>query len=103
MIWKVNSPDHIEKISSMMAHQLTVLDLQFTTDDQYLLSVGRDRRWALFKRQDDDYVLFALRKEAHSRLLWSCSWTTNGEFFVTSSREKENTMKVWARPTSLPE
>lgn len=53
VIWKVNGPDHIEKKSSMMAHQLTVLDLQFTQNDEFLLSVGRDRRWALFKRQDE--------------------------------------------------
>lgn len=63
-----------------------------------MLSVGRDRRWALFKRNDDEYTLFALKKEAHSRLLWSCSWTSDDKYFATSSREKDHSIKIWVRP-----
>jgi len=31
--------------------------------------------------------------KAHERILWSCSWTYNDQFFATCSRDK--TVKIW--------
>lgn len=87
----------------LRGHELTVTRLRFSPCDQYLLSVSRDRKYAIWKRnlEDDSFELFTMKEKAHSRIIWDCSWApsqfsqsvnTSG-VFVTGSRDK--TIKVW--------
>jgi len=85
-------------ITKLQAHNLTVVDLKFSQDSTWLLSVSRDRQWALFKRDSDDtespYKLHQLMKP-HARIIWSCSWSPDSRFFVTGSRDKK--LMTWTQ------
>lgn len=86
----------------LVAHKLTVVQLEFTKDDQYLLSVSRDRQWTLFKRQSPYSFKFDLlrkEKDAHTRIIWGCSWSHEDAFFLTISREKHDSIKLWTGVT----
>lgn len=37
---------------TLLGHQLTVTRIAFSPDNQYILSVSRDRSWRLFERAD---------------------------------------------------
>ena len=59
-----------------------------------ILTVGRDRAWAVFERAEgaelekEPYRLKVVTEKAHARIVWSGSWTSDGNFFVTGSRDK---------------
>lgn len=81
---------------SLSAHSLTVTALAFSHDDQHLLSVGRDRQWAIFKRKGSDagrYTMHASNAKGHSRMILDCSWTPLNGNFVTAGRDK--LLKIW--------
>ncbi|KAL9587572.1 MAG: hypothetical protein Q9212_000149 [Teloschistes hypoglaucus] len=83
---------------SLAAHSLTVTRLRFTGNDQYLLSTGRDRQWAVFERNGADPHIFNLKarnSKAHSRMILSACWApvTAERIFVTGGRDK--TCKIW--------
>jgi len=83
----------------LMAHSLTVTRLRFSADDHFLLSVGRDRQWAVFQRVGEgkaEYKLLQQNLKGHSRMILDCAWAP-GETraFATAGREK--TVKIWAR------
>lgn len=83
---------------SLKAHSLTVTALRFSGDDQYLLSVGRDRQWAVFERDKDrpeNYLLRHSNPKGHSRMILNCSWasTDAGRIFATAGRDK--TVRIW--------
>lgn len=75
----------------LMSHQLTVTQLEFSPDDEYLLSVSRDRRWSLFSRDEKKrYKLKAasLKKDSlHTRIIWCCAWSHDSKYFATGSRD----------------
>lgn len=82
----------------LTAHSLTVTCLRFSRDDRYLLSVGRDRQWAIFERDDDKAYLYSLRRQnikGHSRMILSASWAPveAGSVFATAGRDKA--VKLW--------
>ncbi|EMR10436.1 hypothetical protein PNEG_01152 [Pneumocystis murina B123] len=80
----------------LAAHSLTVTRVKFSSDDKYILSVGRDRKFALFCRTDEKNIYKLIEaKTAHSRIIWDCCWAPDivGNVFVTASRDK--TLKVW--------
>ena len=83
---------------SLTAHTLTVTCLRFSDDDEYLLSVGRDRQWAVFERRsdgEDTYGLKASNPKSHSRMILGAAWAplfTRGTF-ATAGRDK--CVKVW--------
>ena len=83
---------------ALKSHSLTVTCLRFTDEDSLLLSVGRDRRWTVFARDEsntESYKLKASNPKGHSRMILSASWAPSavGRCFVTAGRDKS--VKVW--------
>ena len=83
----------------LVAHSLTVTALCFSKDDQFLLSVGRDRQWVVFERDvdsHDSYLLKHSNPKGHSRMILYAAWAPveAGRIFATASRDK--TVKVWS-------
>ena len=55
--------------------------------------MSRDRSWKLFKKADDsnNYELYrgiSTKNSFHTRIIWSCSWSIDDKYFVTTSRDK---------------
>ena len=50
IIWDMTKGQTTVPACRLAAHKLTVVQLEFSKDDQYLLSVSRDRQWCLFRR-----------------------------------------------------
>lgn len=77
-------------------HSLTITRLQFSPDGRFLLSVCRDRKWAIWEKQDDKFILKQRHQNPHTRIIWDCSWSPSEApilGFVTGSRDK--TIKFW--------
>ena len=90
----------------LAAHTLTVTSLNFSPDDEYLLSVGRDRQWAIFRRKIDEpcqYELFIAEPKGHSRMILDCAWAPSaaGAIFATAGRDKA--VKFWSLKESVAE
>ena len=82
----------------LKAHSLTATCLQFSDDDTYLLSVGRDRQWAIFRRNGGNthaYEHHAAELKGHSRMILGCAWapTSSVRAFATAGRDK--LVKLW--------
>ncbi|CAD0081498.1 unnamed protein product [Aureobasidium vineae] len=81
----------------LSAHSLTVTSLAFSADDKYLLSVGRDRQWALFSRAEaNTYSLATSNPKGHSRMILSCSWAGASAFHVFATGGRDKNVKIWA-------
>ncbi|KAJ5806112.1 Elongator complex protein 2 [Penicillium pulvis] len=85
---------------SLTAHSLTIADLSFSDNDQYLLSVGRDRQWAVFTRSEQDptlYTNFISNPKGHSRMILGAAWApvTTNYVFATAGRDKS--VKIWQK------
>lgn len=83
---------------SLKVHSLTVTSLAFSADGKWLLSVGRDRLWALFRREESEqnqYTLFKSQPKGHSRMILDCCWApvNASAMFATSGRDKA--VKIW--------
>jgi elongator complex protein 2 len=97
----------------LSAHSLTVTSLAFSPDDRHLLSVGRDRQWALFQLQKEEsspsehkYTLLKSNPKGHSRMILDCAWvptTTDNDasMFATAGRDKS--IKFWRIAPSTSE
>lgn len=84
---------------SLIAHSLTVTALSFSSDDRYLVSVGRDRQWAIFERdviRPEGYLLKHSNPKAHSRMILDACWAPleAGRVFATAGRDKA--VKIWS-------
>ncbi|KAI8460049.1 WD40-repeat-containing domain protein [Phakopsora pachyrhizi] len=80
----------------LQAHQLTVTSLSFSSDDKRLLSVSRDRSWAVWKRKASGFELEERFEKAHARIIWDSCWAPMGlGTFVTCSRDK--LAKFWTK------
>lgn len=90
--------------------------MRFSPNNRYLLTVSRDRCWCLYKadlqQNIDDasdaagnalnalpfYELVAKSDKTngiHTRIIWSCDWSFDSKYFVTSSREGK--VVVWTK------
>ena len=83
---------------------MTVTQLQFNPTSSLLLSVSRDRTWSLHKLNLDGEELSIERiansdkkTNPHKRLIWTCSWSYDGKYFFTGSRDK--LVVCWGSPT----
>jgi WD40 repeat protein len=57
----------------------------FTSNDDYLISVSRDRCISIFKFIENQYELIKF-KEIHERIIWSCSINFENDKILTASR-----------------
>ena len=82
---------------ALTCHALTVTCLRFSADDRYLLSVGRDRQWAIFERDAshrEKYSLACGNPKGHTRMILSASWApVEARIFATAGRDK--VVKIW--------
>ncbi|KAK2872088.1 hypothetical protein FQN49_002567 [Arthroderma sp. PD_2] len=84
----------------LTAHSLTITSLRFSADDKYLLSVGRDRQWAVFERDPVDKLLFKLvtsNPKGHSRMILSASWAPHPTATVFATGGRDKSVKIWAQ------
>lgn len=82
----------------LTAHASTITRLRFSADDSHLLSVGRDRQWAVFQRDgtSQNYKLLEANPKGHTRMILDVAWLPNNTLsFVTAGREKQ--VKIWAK------
>uniref|UniRef100_H3HD18 Elongator complex protein 2 n=1 Tax=Phytophthora ramorum TaxID=164328 RepID=H3HD18_PHYRM len=72
-----NTSDWSEAQEPLEGHKSSVVQLEFSPNDQFLLSVSRDRQFCLYQRQQSSDKKFALVEhvKAHRRIIWSCSWS----------------------------
>ncbi|KAJ4370281.1 Elongator subunit elp2 [Didymella sp. IMI 355093] len=91
-----DTKEWLEVKPALKAHSLTVTSLQFSPDDRYLLSVGRDRQWVVWKHSEEPalYALKHLNSKGHSRMILNCAWTPLEQpTFLTAGRDKS--VKIW--------
>lgn len=71
--------------------------MAFSPDGQKLVSVSRDRNWAVHEKtlnEEGKLILKTIAKgSGGSRILWSCHWSSDSRYFVTGSRDKR--VIVW--------
>jgi elongator complex protein 2 len=105
VIRNFNTETWLECPKTLTAHDLTITRLRFSLYDEnslnneYLLSVSRDRKFSLWERDEssENFKLIKIMEKAHSRIIWDCAWVNYGNVisFVTCSRDKE--VKLWKR------
>uniref|UniRef100_A0A8D3DQ99 Elongator complex protein 2 n=1 Tax=Scophthalmus maximus TaxID=52904 RepID=A0A8D3DQ99_SCOMX len=96
------------QLQTLPCHSLTVTQMAFSPDAQLLLAVSRDRTWSLWRRNlpSPEKPQFSLHAHTgkdtavHSRIIWSCDWSPDSKYFVTSSRDKKVIFRCWIKPCS---
>ena len=92
---RATTPDHAvlrlydaayKEIAQLPGHTLTVTKARLSANDEYLLSVSRDRSLCLYKRTDNGYAMYRRQSKAHKRIIWDCAWLSES-VFVTASRD----------------
>ncbi|KAI0122868.1 WD repeat domain-containing protein [Xylariales sp. AK1849] len=87
----------------LSAHTLTATRLRFSPDDRYLLSVGRDRQWAVFERDAEDrlrYKPLLANPKGHSRMILDASWPPDADAMVFATAGRDKQIKIWKQDTS---
>ncbi|KAJ8273313.1 hypothetical protein GJAV_G00100150 [Gymnothorax javanicus] len=106
LLWSSHS---WKQLQALPLHTLTVTQMAFSPDSNFLLAVSRDRTWSLWRRQGpthaDEEPAFSLyahstkNTSVHTRIIWSCDWSPDSKFFVTSSRDKK--VIVWGECSAV--
>ncbi|XP_072532176.1 elongator complex protein 2 isoform X2 [Salminus brasiliensis] len=94
LLWSTSS---WKQLQALPCHSLTVTQMAFSPDGRMLLAVSRDRTWSLWRRDDPDslgprfslYTHSTKDSAVHTRIIWSCDWSPDNKYFVTSSRDKK--------------
>jgi WD domain, G-beta repeat. len=80
-----------KQIQTLPCHQLTITQLAFSPDDTHLVSVSRDRRWGLYKRQSSGRLSLVACSDktngVHKRIIWGVAWSHDSRYFLTISRD----------------
>ncbi|KAK3365929.1 WD40-repeat-containing domain protein [Lasiosphaeria ovina] len=100
----------------LTAHSLTVTRLRFSPDDSHLLSVGRDRQWAIFARDPastTEYKLLQANPKGHARMILDAAWAPplplpaapqeeqqSLQLFATAGRDRQVMTWVKWRPVA---
>lgn len=94
LLWSTSTMSQIGMITS---HESTVVCIRFSPNDNYIMSVSKDRGLCISELSGDDsssaYHPIILHKNAHKRIIWDCSWC-NDSTLVTGSRD--GVCKVWS-------
>lgn len=91
-----DTKEWLEVKPPLKAHSLTVTALQFSPDNKYLLSVGRDRQWVVWERSTETsmYALKYSNPKGHSRMILDAAWAQFEQpTFMTAGRDKS--VKIW--------
>jgi elongator complex protein 2 len=92
-LWNTEKNNLIAKLDG---HNLTIIQIEFSYDDNLILTVSRDRCFCLYQKQSElNYKLIQKGVEVHARIIWGCSFSFDSNLFVTGSRDK--TIKIWKR------
>lgn len=71
-------------------HSLTVVQMAFSPNDKYLLTVSRDRTLCVWNMADYSLYFKTDKKSSiHARIIWACDWTSDSNYFVTVGRDKK--------------
>ena len=93
ILWDPKKYNIIDRIPF---HSYTAIALEFSKNDEYLVSVSRDRQIGLFKHDKDDekhpYKL-VWGDKSHSRIVWTVSFSPDVKYLMTGARDK--LIKIW--------
>jgi len=99
-VWLWDTSDWSAAQEPLGGHKSSVVQLSFSPDDQFLLSVSKDRQFCVYSRQDDGKFALQDRQKAHKRIIWSCSWSPDSHVFALGSRDQ--TFSLWRRTPGQP-
>ena len=95
-IWDIENKKLINKLDGCT---LTIVQISFSPMDNFLLTVSRDRSWNLYIKNNNSYELLQNMKNAHKRIIWTCSWTkepvTSIEFIDKIYGNKNNEIYIF--------
>ena len=91
-LWDVENKKLLNKLDGCT---LTIVQISFSPNDNYLLTVSRDRSWNLYIKKENSYEFYQNLKNAHKRIIWCCSWSFDEKYFITGSRDKF--ISIWTK------
>ena len=88
IVWQTGKWTKVANLQN--GHTLTVVQMAFSPNDKYLLSVSRDRTLSLWNMDDYSLVFKTDKKTSiHQRIIWTCDWSIDSKYFVTGGRDKK--------------
>ncbi|KAF1330959.1 Elongator complex protein 2, partial [Globisporangium splendens] len=95
-IWLWSTNDWSVAQTPLEGHKSSVVQLAFSPNDQFLVSVSRDRQFCVYEKSASDHQFALVDKvKAHKRIIWSCSWSPDSRYFATASRDQS--FALWTK------